>query len=237
MEIGTPTWNSGSQSYSFRILKSSHTLDQLLYCEEPVQKLDLPASPVQTYLTAFVPSFLDQTKKYFTNPLTYDKVVRHLRHTASPEGFPQKAGWYKVHWQPFSLTIKANDFHLLWQISGFEEAEVVIPPEFTTSTTPRAQSPLPEQTRNIQIHDSLIPVGDLPLSDLPPLSFETEQVDPSKEEIKRRIREARLKLQLAKLKAERMEHKYFKRYGQEIEDSEDSSEFSSDSEEEQETSF
>lgn len=233
MEIGTPTWNSGSQSYSFRILKSSHRLDQVLYCEDPVQKLDLPASQVQSYCTAFVPAFLQQTKKYFTNPLTYEKVARHLRHTILTEGLPTKAGWYTVSWEPYSLTIKANDFLLTWHASSVQESEVVIPPEFTTSTTPRAQSPLPEQTRNIQIHDSLIPVGDLPLSDLPPLSFETGQVDPAHEEIKRRIREARLKVQLAKLKAQRMEHRYFERYGTQVEDSEDSSEFTSDSEEEE----
>ena len=237
MEIGTPTWNSGSQSYSFRILKSSHTLDQVLYCEQPSQKLDLPASSVQAYITAFIPAFLQQTKKYFTNPLTYEKVVRYLRHTTLTDGLPEKAGWYTFHWQPYSLTIKANDFLLTWQVSGIEEAEVVIPPEFTVSTTPRAQSPLPEQTRNIQIHDSLIPVGDLPLSDLPPLSFQTDLADPAQEEIKRRIREARLKVQLANLKAQRMEHRYFERYGTQVEDSEDSSEFSSDSEEEEEIPF
>ena len=237
MEISTPTWNSGSQSYTFRILKCGHTLDDTVYCEDPLQKLDLPASSLQNYLTGFVPQFLEQTKKYFTNPLSYEKVTRYLRHTTLTEGLPQKSGWYIVRWQPFSFTIKANDFLMLWQASRVEEAEAVIPPEFTASTTPRAQSPAPDQTRNIQIRDSLIPVGDLPLSDLPPLSFEMEQTDPAKEEIKRRIREARLKVQLAKLKAQRMEHKYFERYGLQVEDSEDSSEFSSDSEEEAELPF
>ncbi len=237
MEIGLPKYNSNPTSYTFRILKSSsHCIEQVGFYE-PGQSLDLPANPVTTQ--AFVVEFLEKTKKYFTNPLTAEKVLRHLRHTTSMEELPTKEGWYKFQWEPFSMTIKSNDFELTWKLSGNEEATALIPPEFTESTTPRAQSPSTapeqktEQVRNIQIHDSLIPVGDLPLSDLPPLSFGTEDFDPAREETRRRIREARLKVQLAKLKAQRMEQKYYERYGQVPEDSEESSDFSSDSEEEQ----
>ncbi len=235
MEIGLPKYNSNPTSYSFRILKSgSHCIEQVGFYESG-QTLDLPANPVTTQ--AFVVEFLEKTKKYFTNPLTPEKVLRHLRHTTSIEEPPKKEGWYRFQWEPFLMTIKSNDFELTWQLSSVHETDAVIPPEFTDSTTPRVQSPAPEQKsqqiRNIQIHDSLIPVGDLPLSDLPPLSFGTEDFDPAREETRRRIREARLKVQLAKLKAQRMEQKYYERYGQVPEDSEESSDFSSDSEEEQ----
>jgi hypothetical protein len=238
MEISTPTWNSGNQSYTFRILKSNIQLEQVAFLEQSEQELNLPANQATT--NQFVAEFLEKTKKYFTSPLTNERVLRHLRHSTvktEKEASIKKEGWYKLQWQPFSMTIKTNDFLLSWQITEATEAEPMIPTEFTNATTPRAQSPVPEQTRNIQIHDSLIPVGDLPLSDLPPLSFETEQVDPAHEEMKRRIREARLKVQLAKLKAQRMKHRYFERYGHAVEESEDSSEFSSESEEEEELSF
>lgn len=235
MEIGLPTWNSGTQSYTFRILKSNYQLTQVTFVEETTEELNLPAN--QAITNQFVVEFLELSKKYFTNPLTKERILRHLRHTILKEETPKKEGWYALQWQPFSMTIKSNDFLLTWQVTKADETEPIIPSEFTSSTTPRAQSPAPEQTRNIQIHDSLIPVGDLPLSDLPPLSFETEDIDPAHEEMKRRIREARLKLQLAKLKAQRMEHKYFQRYGQEVEESEDSSEFSSESDEAEELSF
>ena len=235
MEIGLPKYNSNPTSYTFRILKSgSHCVEQVGFYE-PGQTLDLPANPAVTQ--AFVTEFLEKTRKYFTNPLTSEKVLRHLRHTPHVDEPPKKEGWYRFKWEPYSMTIKSNDFELTWKLSGNEETEALIPPEFTESTTPRAQSPAPEQkneqVRNIQIHDSLIPVGDLPLSDLPPLSFGTEDFDPAREETRRRIREARLKVQLAKLKAQRMEQKYYERYGQVPEDSEESSDFSSDSEEEQ----
>jgi hypothetical protein len=233
MEIGIPTWNSNAMSYSFRILKSNIQLVNVLYYDG--QHIELPVDAKLT--ESIVREFLEKTKKYFTNPLTPEKVLRHLRQTRESSELPTwDSGWYEVNWKPSTFIVKSGEFQLTWDLAEKKETGPVIPADFTTSTTPRAQSPVPEQApeevRSIQIHDSLIPVGDLPLSDLPPLSFGTEQADPAKEEIKRRIREARLKLQLAKLKARRMEQKYFERYGTPAEDSEDSSEFSSDSEEE-----
>ena len=247
MEIGTPTWNAGERSYSFYILKTQHTLENVIYYETSQQNIDLPAT--DTVTEVIITELLEKTKKYFTNPLTTEKVLRHLRHASVNENLPKKTGWYRFKWQPSCFTIKSNDFLLSWKVNGIIETEPLIPSEFTASTTPRAQSPdpSPEQAcnlyalqdkpgdarasfRNIQIHDTLIPVGDLPLSDLPPLAFGMDELDPLRQETKRRVREARLKVQLAKLKAQRMEHKYYERYGTTAESSDDSSEFSSDSE-------
>jgi len=234
MEIGVPTWNSSTMGYSFQILQSDSVLEDLVYYE--AQELNLPAT--DSISKAFVEEFLEKTKKYFTNPLIPEKVLRHLRHIQKASTLPTVAGWYSFQWKPSSFIVKSGDFQLVWQVVSFKEATPVIPAEFTASTTPRAQTPqvpeqASEQVRSIQIHDSLIPVGDLPLSDLPPLSFTTEEVDMDRESTKRRIREARLKVALAKLKAQRLEHKYFERYGQAAEDSEESSSLSTESEEEE----
>jgi hypothetical protein len=236
MEISVPTWNSNNMSYSFRIGKCGYQVEQTTYYEAPNGVLEFPASP--TVSETFVRDFLEKTKKYFTTPLTAEKVLRHLRHTVAPGVTLSKSGWFRLLWKPSVFIVKSGDFTLAWEIAESTEAEVVIPADFTGATTPRAQSPaVPEQTRQdlrqIQIHDSLIPVGDLPLSDLPALSFAVEDQDPEKDEIRRRVREARLKVQLAKLKAQRMEQKYYERYGQAAGESEDSSDFSSDSEEEE----
>lgn len=231
MEIGVPTWNSNTMSYSFRILKSNFNVSQRLYYEPP--NVSFPAKPTDANCETFVQELLEKTKKYFTTPLTVEKVLRHLHYTTDMKDAPKEAGWYEFHWVPSLFVVKTGDFTVSWELEEARPIEPLIPAEFTT-TTPRAQSPAaPEQPalRQIQIHDSLIPVGDLPLSDLPPLSFGTEETDPEKEESKRRLREARLKLQLAKLKAQRMEQKYYERYGQTPEESDESSEFSSDSEE------
>lgn len=233
MEIGIPTWNSNTMSYSFRFLKPNFSVSQRLYYEPP--NVTFPAKPTDAAGENFILEVLEKTKKYFTTPLTLEKVLRHLRYTTDVSDAPKEAGWYEFKWEPSVFIVKSGDFVISWDLEEVKPIEPLIPADFTT-TTPRAQSPAPEQAslRQIQIHDSLIPVGDLPLSDLPPLSFGTEEMNPEKEESKRRIREARLKLQLAKLKAQRMEQKYYERYGQPAQESEDSSDFSSESEESEE---
>lgn len=232
MEISIPTWNGTTKCYTFTFLQSNIVYDYLTYYDNTTKETDLPAF-TEKEAEPVLREFIEKTKKYFTNPLTLEKVLRHLRQTKQIGEHPQKAGWFNFQWKPRLFYVKPGEFELVWMSDSFEEGNPLIPAEFTASTTPRAQSPeVPEQTRNIQIHDSLIPVGDLPLSDLPPLAFTSEELDPTREEITRRIREARLKVTLAKLKAQRMEHKYFEKYGQTLEDSDDSSDFSTDSEEE-----
>jgi hypothetical protein len=233
MEIATPIYNSNPISYTFRIGKCSEQVEELRYYEGgPIDRLPANADT----LDSFLGELLEKIKKYFTNPLSKDKVLRHLRSHVIANDLPKTAGWYTFTWKPVEFIVKSGEFTLGWHVAEYKSSDPMIPAEFTASTTPRAQSPVPEQTtderRSIQIKDSLIPVGDLPLSDLPPLSFGPEDSDPARDEIRRRIREARLKVQLAKLKAQRMEQKYYERYGQPAEETEDSSEFSSDSEEE-----
>ncbi len=234
MEIATPIYKTDPISYTFRIIQCSAQVNETVYYERPESCL-LPAKATDMS-EQLVREFLEKIKKYFTNPLSPDKVLRHLRHSVVQGDFPKTSGWYALEWKPYEFIIKSNEYTLQWHVAEYKVTEPLIPAEFTASNTPRAQSPVPEQTkdqlRSIQIKDSLIPVGDLPLSDLPPISFGPDDSDPAREEIRRRIREARLKVQLARLKAQRMEQKYYERYGQPAEDSEDSSEYSSDSEEE-----
>ena len=235
MEIGTPSWNRTTQSYTFPIYKCPFLAGEVSYYEGTLPT-ELPAT-TEVSAGALVQDILDKTKKYFTNPLSLEKVLRVLRHTVHQGESPanQEAGWYRIVWRPCAFIVKAGEYTVVWRIDEMTQTDPVIPAEFT-ATTPRAQSPttakeVPEQTRSIQILDSLIPVGDLPLSDLPPLSFAQEETDPAREESRRRIREARLKVALAKLKAQRMEQKYYERYGQAPEDSEEeSSDLTSESE-------
>lgn len=238
MEISIPTWNAGTSSYTFRIGKCSHRLEDRVYNEDSNGQINLPASLAsRSVIESFVQDFLEGTKKYFTNPLSVEKVFRHLRHSQTETGHPTTTGWFLIQWKPVSFTIKSGDFLIVWEVTDCKPTEPLIPADFTLATTPRAQTPkVPEQpssdVRSIQIHDSLIPVGDLPLSDLPELSFARTEVDSTREESKRRIREARLKVALAKVKAQRMEYLYIEKYGLPPEDLEESSEDSTSSEEE-----
>lgn len=235
MEISIPTWNAKDTSYTFKLLKHTYKADTTLYWDGPQTGLSLPASVA--CLEALLKEFLQLSKKYFTNELVLEKVQKRLRHEIlACDELPTTPNWYDLTFRPAHLIIKpAGEFVLGWSLAEFHETQPVIPADFLGTTTPRAQTPSPEQPqeiRTIHVHDSLIPVGDLPLSDLPPLSFEQPPEDPAQEEHKRRVREAKLKVALARLKAQRMEQKYYERYGEELSESGDSSEMSSESEEE-----
>lgn len=235
MEVGVPTWNTGSRAYTFQILKCNTEFKATSVYYEAGVPIAAPVSPATALAQEkIVIAFLEATRKYFTSPLTTEKVLRHLRSSVLEGDLPTSTGWYDIVWVPAKMIVKTGDYELVWRIASTTESCALIPSEFTESQTPRAKSPdTPEQEiRSIQIHDSLIPVGDLPLSDLPPLPFSAEEdLDPVKEDSKRKLREARLKASLAKLKAQRMQQIYYERYGQPPEESENSSETSSDSEE------
>jgi hypothetical protein len=234
MEISIPTWNAKDTSYTFKLLNHTYRAMMSLYWDGPQTELSLPATV--PWLESFLRDFIQASKKYFTNELVLEKVQKRLRQEVyRGDDLPIQSSWYDVSFRPVHLIVKPAEFVLVWTPVEFRETQPVIPSEFLGSTTPRASTPTPEQSlelRTIHVHDSLIPVGDLPLSDLPPLSFGDLPEDPAREDHRRRVREAKLKVALAKLKAQRMEQKYYERYGEELSESVDSSDLSSESGEE-----
>lgn len=243
MEISAPVWNVTQAAYSFTLLHNTQTCSSAPFAYEKEGNGFLP-EPLPDALELFSRSFLDllleKTKKWFSAPLRKESVLKRLRHEfdrASQEK-PNENGWYTATWIPDRFEVHSKEFFLYWKLKQYETAAPIIPESFLTATTPRAQSPVAEaETKTIHIQNTvegnlpegLIPVQDLPLSDLPPLPFfvEDETQKEKREEDKRKIREARLRVALAKLKAERMAEHYYQRYGEKPEDSD--SELSSDS--------
>lgn len=178
--------------------------------------------------------FINKTKRFFASPLNIDSVMKRLRHGIYPDQYPPREGKYSYVMTPCNINVQREAFTIIWSVKEWIPDDT-IPASFLGSMTPRA--PTPEQEiRKIQIHETiptnetgLVQVTDLPLSDLPPLSFETEAEVPTRRETeKQRIREARLRVALAKLKAERMTQKFFMKYGETPEEDSDS-DLSSDS--------
>lgn len=247
MEVLSPTWDAKNSCYIFRIQNVSgdttFTVDGEPVCfdsEADKSALKLPVFP-DSLLNTLVHSFIDQTKRWFTTPLVAESIKKRLRHVMIPSDFSAE-GWHMPIWAPTSIITYRDHFDVCWSMLEWKSSTPKISADFLMgSMTPRAQSPEPQtqspeqpQTqdlRTIQIQDTLIPVGDLPLSDLPPLAFynETADGDIRRQEIRQKIREARLRVALAKLKAERMEQRYYERYGESPVESEDSSELSTDS--------
>jgi hypothetical protein len=222
VEVSNPSWVSQESAYVFSFtqaptIEGSPTPRDT---SDTLPDLSRQTSLIETVLTGF----LEKTKQLFVTPLQLEKIKKYLtHHIAQKATFPTEEGFYKPVWAPVTLKMKSNEFALYWSVTKWVSSEVKIPSDFFRPQTPTPPE-LQPNLRTIQIQntmDSLIPVGDLPLSDLPPLNFGDET--PEKREVRRRIREARLKVELAKLKAKRMEQKYYERYGEAATESEESS--------------
>jgi hypothetical protein len=219
MDVSHPNWNSQESAYVFTFIGTVPTVRaETVFSND--SSVTLPDVIEPAILSDILTVFLEKTKRFFVSPIHIDLLKKHLRHyVADTASFPTEGQFFQPVWKPSYLKMKSNEFGLFWSVVEWKPSEPVIRSDFFQTAQ---QSP--ELLRTIHIQntmDSLVPVGDLPLSDLPPLHFGEES--PEKREVRRRIREARLKVELAKLKAKRMEQKYYERYGDESLEMEDSS--------------
>ena len=233
MDISTPVWNAKENQYIFRFLGTMPTVENTtaVYIEGPnaTQEINIPEDN-GTVVTEVLQVFIQKAQRYFTSPLRMDIVQKRLRHEVKTIGLPEdlQEGWYRIHWSFEDIKVQSKAFILGWKIQNIVETEPQISSDFLSSTTPRASSPVsPERTdlRTIHIQDSLIPVGDLPLSDFP-TEVLFDQIPDEKferQDGRRKVREARLRLALAKLKAQRLEEKYYSRYASKKNEIEESS--------------
>jgi len=230
LTVSTPSWNPQTQSYSFP-LKGSEVVTT-----KPMLEFTEACLPdtFQDGITSLLTEFIEKSKQWFASPLKLESSLRRLKHRWPEIEKTNNYAILKIY--PEALFITAKDMTLSWVITSRTPSDPLISSKFFESTTPRAQSPV--QLRTIQIQntvdssDALVAVNDLPLSDI--LEMESEVKAKTLE--KQRIREARLKVALAKLKAERMAQKYYSRYGEELQ-GEDDSELSSASDSDEHEEF
>jgi hypothetical protein len=242
MEVSSPVWSSQLQTYTFLINTATSVSNNSVFSYLTNSTLQ-PPLPDDVTLTgrSLMNEFIAKTKRFFTTPLAIESVLKRLRHELYPGQYPPSEGNFNYRVTPMSLKVQRDSFTLVWTVLEWIPDET-IPAGFIGTMTPRAQSP-EQEIRQIQIQETLPTYGggstevnletmnEIPLSDLPPLSFEMDTEIPTRRETeKQRIREARLKVALAKLKAERMTQKFYTKYGETLEDDSDS-ELSLDSDE------
>ena len=237
LSVNTPTWNKTEQHYSFG-LKAN-----MIIVTKPLLEFTDKSLPVtfKQDVHDLMSEFLEKTKQWFATPLKLESSLRRLRH--SWPSLTKADGFMTLTLTPGCMVISSKEMILQWQLVKSLPSEPYISADFLESTTPRPQSPVlspgPQPTpsvRTIQIQntvdssESLVPVNDLPLSDI--LELESESKEKTME--KQRIREARLRVALAKLKAERMAQKYYMRYGEDLENEDSELSSVSDSDEHEE---
>jgi len=244
ISFSIPVWQK--QYYTIKIAAGSE-----YSVASPPQYIDLSGTNVN-YETPDedVPSFNEVTKKFITALIEKDKqaswfstklkeasVLRKLIHvweTAHLDTYSHESGWYLLNWKPTSLKIKTDGFILVWSIVRIEATTPQISPRFLHLSEPPSPAPEKESSpsntiRQITLQagagagnsssDELQQVYDIPFSNENTAAVFEEQIRD-----KQVVQEARLRLALAKLKAERLEQKYSKKYGEYLEDDEDEDE-------------
>ena len=230
MEFSTPTWDAKNSVYKIRITNTA-----VIVSSEPQyldlsggSKLEIPdmntgefQEACNTFTSALVAK--DKESKWFATRLKESSVLKRLSHTwSTPLSLSPPMEWFTTVWRPGHLEIGTSGFVLNWQILAFERAEPQISSRFlpTLSGPP---SPKPEEATptdqkdlkqiTIQGGNELETVYDIPFTNENTAFDFNEQLRD-----KESLQEAKLRLALAKLKAQRLARSYYDKYGEAEED-------------------
>ena len=229
-ELTQPIWNSTNSLYTFNITSNNPKIQSKSICKTSVNlsKDDFPDLVISGILINMISErFIELSKKWFNTPLKKENFIKRLRHKfeMKSDNLEINNKWINYLFELENIEINSKEIILNWNKINEILSEPLIPSNFIAESRPSS----PElNLRTIQITNTLdsnssnlIPFEDLPFSEQLPWD------ENSKIKEKRKIREARLRVALAKLKAERLANNYFSRYGKD--DNSDSSELTSES--------
>jgi len=200
------------------------------------QVLSPTAEQIESTRITMIEIIQPQILTWFTTPITLDKLRKNLKFEFAPFEYTPESRWVSVRWVPKHFKIQTKGFVLLFSVQSFVESNPRIPLSFLESTTPRATTPEDAPlVRNIvvrpgaiQIPSDLIESTDIPLSESH-ASMEIE-MDDKKSTERQRLRQAKLRAAIARLKVEEMRERYIREYGDVDDENEDSDDSSLESE-------
>jgi hypothetical protein len=200
------------------------------------QLLSPTAEQIESTRVTMIEIIQPQILTWFTTPITVDKLRKNLKFEFAPFEYTPESRWVSVRWVPKHFKIQTKGFVLLFSVQSFVESNPRIPLSFLESTTPRATTPEDAPlVRNIvvrpgaiQIPSDLIESTDIPLSESH-ASMEIE-MDDKKSTERQRLRQAKLRAAIARLKVEEMRERYIREYGDVDDENEDSDDSSLESE-------
>lgn len=224
--LDTPTWFSKESMYSAVVKTSDITLDsETLDLSKDGQNILPQAETTEKVRIDAAAVLSDLLLNWFTTPLTTDQIAKRLKIEFQPFQYQLENKWVNVRWVPKYFQVQKKGFFLLFQVQSFIEASPRIPLSFLEATTPRATTPTEEkipQKRNIVIQPS---VG-IDLAEMIPYAEHQSSLELRDEHTRdrQRLRHARLKAAIARLKVEEMKERYLRQYGNGLDESSESEE-------------
>jgi hypothetical protein len=226
MDILEPVWNSKDKYYSFLLVNAPSWIQ--------VSDTTAPAPNPVTDISGMLTTFIERTAQYFMTPLSWSGLLASLEHIW--------VGWKEhidsnppvdrrppaqITWRPIEMRVASDAQKLVWTIESTEVPPLRIPPGFGQPPPVRTVTVVsPEQEALISDlgMGMLEATDDIPYEDSPDVTSEPVE----RAEQRKKIRQARLRAAMAKLRAERLTEKYLDRYG-DLENEDDSPLSSSDS--------
>lgn len=236
--LNVPTWYSNDKMYVANVKETDITL-QSEAVDLSVENHSKPPSDhdINDILLSVVPLLFDQVQPWFTTPLTMEKLQKKIRCEFKALTVKNDSKWVSFVWAPKYFTVESSVFKLVFQVISMNDCNPRIPLTFLDPDTPRATTPADslneeeENVRNVVIH----PSEPFELTDMIPFSEHPTAIEirDEKGRERQRLRQAKLRAAIARLKVEEMKERYLRQYGGDIseEDYDDDSSLDSTSSE------
>lgn len=223
-----PVFYSKDSMYVANVKESDFTIvTDPVDISKPAQVLAPVAEKIEVSRDVLVNTIQPQIVSWFTTAISIEKLRKNLKFEFAPFDYTPESRWVSIRWVPKHFKIQSKGFVLLFTVQSFVESNPRIPISFLESTTPRATTPEEAPlVRNIVIQpgstqaNDLIESTDIPLSESH-ASMEIEMDDKRSGE-RQRLRRAKLRSAIARLKVEELKERYLREYGDVQDDSEDS---------------
>jgi hypothetical protein len=226
--FGTPSWDARKSVYSIIIATTATIQSDAQYIDlsgsTAIESPDTHTEEFQAFLKSFVEDLIakDAESKWFSSRLRESSVMKRLIHTWElSETVKSESEWAMPVWRPNLLEISTKGFAIQWALDSFVKTTPKLSERFLPPMS-RPDSPTEPQIRHLTIQTSGEEMDvevDIPFADdSRAVDFEKQQQDKSA------LQEARLRLALAKLKADRLSNTYYQKYGEIPTDEEDSGE-------------
>ena len=210
MSFSLPQWSSTNENYTINILN-----DETFQYKEIKQSSgeDFYSAP-NTEVKAFKAS-LDiianeiniQGKSWFASPIKTSLFLKKVRNVFLKIPEKNYGNTCLFTWVPYSLVIYSNYYELLWKVA-IEKHDAILPSNFIEYSD-EFDIPLQEISNPAEVE--LKEVTHIE-SEALPVSLSNIQLT-SRANVKKKIRETRLRASILALKAEKLAEKYYRRYG------------------------
>jgi hypothetical protein len=214
--LNTPVFNPKKKCHVIT-LQDTPSFDFIIRGNANPSRADLEENPA---FMEFLQIFLEKASPFFSKPLELKTFLHRLTpiwDSASSFSKPDVKAYqyWKVLWTPAEVHMYPSRYEMHWMYGGAEEAHF-------SKSSPGLEDDeeiLPtidslEDAELVEAESSLLPViNEVNIAAIPFKETGDDSSSSKRELLKQKVRQARLRVALAQLRAERLAEKYYVRYG------------------------